>query len=278
MPKIFISYRRADAPGHAGRLRDHLSREFGENATFMDVDDITPGVDFERHLRFILEHVDLFVVVIGPNWNAKNRDGSDRLDDPIDTVRCELESALRQKAFIVPVLVWGARMPRSEELPDSVRGLAACNAFECRDAQWTSDAKRLSAFLKTYGGTSRPDLVPLTMPLQTLRRRLQDAPRSVRRELIWEYLEDKFAFIVGLPFLCGLMITMAFNGVLGVMLDIAPYNDDDPARWARLLLAGYAAGLFLVSCWALWTRFSRRRAIQSQGEGSDALARHPDDR
>ena len=36
--KIFISYRRTDAEGHAGRLKDSLAREFGNDHVFMDVD------------------------------------------------------------------------------------------------------------------------------------------------------------------------------------------------------------------------------------------------
>ena len=35
--KIFISYRRADAGGYAGRIVDRLCREFGDEAVFRDV-------------------------------------------------------------------------------------------------------------------------------------------------------------------------------------------------------------------------------------------------
>ncbi len=43
MPKIFISYRRNDSAGHAGRLCDHLTGHFGHGQVFMDVDTIRPG-------------------------------------------------------------------------------------------------------------------------------------------------------------------------------------------------------------------------------------------
>lgn len=272
MPKVFISYRRADAPGHAGRLFDQLSREFGSEAVFMDVDDINPGVDFERHLRFILEHVNIFVVVIGPKWDSRTEKGERRLEDPNDYVRLELEGALTHKAFIVPVLVWGSSMPSRERLPESIRGLAAFNAFECRDQQWTSDAVRLVAFLKTYGGTSRPDQVPLTMPLRTLRRRLQDAPPALRRELTKEYLEEKFALLVLLPVFCSLGIQLAVDGVLGRIFDIAPYNNDDPVRWLRQLLAGFGVGLLLVAAMALWSRL-KARGSNATGDGGKVSER-----
>ncbi len=43
MAKIFISYRRDDSSGHAGRLYDRLSDHFGPDQVFMDLDTIKPG-------------------------------------------------------------------------------------------------------------------------------------------------------------------------------------------------------------------------------------------
>jgi TIR domain len=48
--RVFISYRRADSAGHAGRLEDELTRILGDRI-FMDVSDIAPGADFERVLN-----------------------------------------------------------------------------------------------------------------------------------------------------------------------------------------------------------------------------------
>jgi hypothetical protein len=41
--RIFISYRREDAAGDAGRLADHLRRRFGKDQVFLDIDTIDPG-------------------------------------------------------------------------------------------------------------------------------------------------------------------------------------------------------------------------------------------
>ena len=46
MSEIFISYRRDDSAGHAGRLFDHLKAVFGQALIFLDVDDIQPGQVF----------------------------------------------------------------------------------------------------------------------------------------------------------------------------------------------------------------------------------------
>jgi hypothetical protein len=49
--KVFISYRRDDTAGHAGRVHDRLEREFGPDLLFMDVDAIPLGVNFIKVLR-----------------------------------------------------------------------------------------------------------------------------------------------------------------------------------------------------------------------------------
>jgi len=40
MASIFISYRREDTGGHAGRLCDRLSARFGGDPVFLDIQDI----------------------------------------------------------------------------------------------------------------------------------------------------------------------------------------------------------------------------------------------
>ena len=43
---VFISYRRDDSAGHAGRLQDGLAERFGAGRVFMDVSDLQPGQDY----------------------------------------------------------------------------------------------------------------------------------------------------------------------------------------------------------------------------------------
>ena len=49
MSKIFLSYRRQDSAGIAGRIYDRLRAHFGDDAIFMDIDNIPFGVDFRVH-------------------------------------------------------------------------------------------------------------------------------------------------------------------------------------------------------------------------------------
>jgi hypothetical protein len=50
MTRVFISYRRDDTAGQAGRVHDRLTGEFGDNNVFMDVDNIPLGADFTKVL------------------------------------------------------------------------------------------------------------------------------------------------------------------------------------------------------------------------------------
>jgi hypothetical protein len=80
VPKIFLSYRREDSAGHAGRLYDHLARQFGETNVFMDVDALEPGIDFVATLEKTLAECDVLLAIIGPRWvSITDRAGTPRL-------------------------------------------------------------------------------------------------------------------------------------------------------------------------------------------------------
>src|SRR4051812_21225570 len=131
MPDIFISYRRGDSAGHAGRLYDGLLSRFGDGNVFIDVDAIAPGVDFVERIRDAVASCDVILVLIGEDWiSMSGADGTRRIDDPGDFVRLEIDAALERGIPIVPVLVEGARMPGPQELPENIAGLARQNAIE----------------------------------------------------------------------------------------------------------------------------------------------------
>jgi hypothetical protein len=144
MAGIFISYRRSDAGGHAGRLFDRLQARFGPRLVFRDVDDIAEGDAFPRVIQSALTTCQIIVVVIGPNWlTAADAGGARRLDNPRDWVRTETAGALRGKARVIPVLVGGARMPGADDLPDDLKPLADLSARTIDDTDWEADVTRL---------------------------------------------------------------------------------------------------------------------------------------
>jgi TRAP-type mannitol/chloroaromatic compound transport system substrate-binding protein len=142
--KIFINYRRDDSISTAGRLHDRLAQTFGRKNLFMDVDHIPAGVDFVEYLHSQVAACGVFLAVIGPNWlDAKDDDGRRRFDNPDDFVTIEIAAALARKIRVIPVLVDGARTPKADKLPDSVKPLVRRNAVEIRNTQFGRDAEAL---------------------------------------------------------------------------------------------------------------------------------------
>ena len=128
--KIVISYRRDDSDAMAGRIRDRLTQRFGETAIFMDIDSIPFGVDFRSQIASALTETDILVAVVGNDWLGSKGSANRRIDDENDPVRVELEIALRRGIPVVPVLVRGAKMPTSSDLPETIKEFSFRNAAE----------------------------------------------------------------------------------------------------------------------------------------------------
>ena len=147
--RVFVSYRRGDAAGHAGRLHDELAARLGPGAVFQDVASIAPGERFLDTIDRSIGRCDVVLAVIGRRFTEADPDtGRSRLHDPQDVVRRELEAALRTGRRLVPVLVDRAALPAPAELPPDLRSLLDRNAIELRDEAWAADLQRLSAALE----------------------------------------------------------------------------------------------------------------------------------
>jgi TIR domain len=156
-PRVFLSYRREDTSGHAGRLYDVLVERYGESNVFMDVDTIDVGDDFAEAITRAVASCDALIALIGRRWlNAVNADGRRRLDDPNDFVRLELEAALERDIPVVPARVQGARQPPAAELPATVAPLALRQGVELDDEGWHDDVDRLIERLGRAFGSGTP--------------------------------------------------------------------------------------------------------------------------
>ena len=134
MPGIFISYRRDDAPGYAGRLYDFLAERYGQDRVKMGAGEA--------------ESCDLMLVLIGRNWiYPSDRESQERLHDPYDFVRKDIAQALASGKKAIPVLVADARIPDASHLPQDVAALARLNAFALSDVAWHDDVQRLAQVL-----------------------------------------------------------------------------------------------------------------------------------
>lgn len=144
MSGVFISYRRSDSRGSAGRIYDNLEDRLGRDQVFRDIDALEPGAEYEGAIEAFIGSCDAVVAVIGNEWlEARDEAGQRRIDDPADLVRREIEAALVQGKLVIPVLVEDAVMPKAGELPGRLAGLAARNALPISDARWDYDVGRL---------------------------------------------------------------------------------------------------------------------------------------
>lgn len=162
MTTVFVSYRREDTAGEARALFNELSTKLGKESVFMDVDNIALGRDFRHVLQEHLAACDLLLVIVGRGWvEAKDASGRNRLEQPNDFVRLEIESALKRNIPVTPVLVQGAQMPTVDQLPVDVRDFAYRNGFELSHARWESDVaemcKRLGLGKHAMGTTRMVD-------------------------------------------------------------------------------------------------------------------------
>lgn len=141
---IFISYRREDAEGYAGRLYDHLVKQFKPNQVFIDIDNIEPGEDFVEAIEQAVTSCKVLTAVIGKYWlTVKDTNDRLRLENPNDYVRLEITAGLNQKIRVIPTLVGGAIMPREDELPIEMAKLARLQAIEFRHKQFQKDIEQL---------------------------------------------------------------------------------------------------------------------------------------
>ena len=142
--RVFLSYRRSDVGGYAGRLVDALSERLGAGSIFQDVTTIGPGEDFTEKIDQALEASDTVLAVIGPGWlGASTPEGVARLSQPDDYVRLELANALGRDIAVVPVLVGSATLPTASDLPEELRGLVRHQVVTLHDETWHEDVEGL---------------------------------------------------------------------------------------------------------------------------------------
>jgi hypothetical protein len=97
----------------------------------------------------------LEVLVWHPNPISTDR----RLDNPNDFVRIEIAAALQRDIPVIPILLDGARMPRTSQLPDDLKELASRNGLDVRHASFHDDVEKLIRGLKgTIIAPSKPTL------------------------------------------------------------------------------------------------------------------------
>ena len=163
--RVFLSYRRDDTGGRAGRLFDALATRYGHDAVFQDVNTVEPGVNFVRQVEAAIRSSDAVLVVIGPRWLSSTApDGGRRVDQSDDFVRRELTVALDADVRVVPVLVDGATLPLAGDLPDELVPLLERQAVSIDDVSWRQD---VDALIRRLEGDPQPTTQPARRRMTT---------------------------------------------------------------------------------------------------------------
>ena len=235
--KLFISYRRGDARGIAGRLGDTLGDYFGDDRVFRDIESIEGGADFGNVIEESLQTADAVIVLIGPDWlSIKGEDGQRRLDDPKDWVAQEIAVAMELKKPVFPVLVENASMPRTDELPDKLKPLTRYNAISLSDDRWKTDVERLGKIISF------------------------DIPSASERKLFWVRLGISLALFTSLSLIAGIhtwgagnrgelfWVSIPFIAIISsslLLLSIINLIDEKHRRYIHASIASGAIGCLL---------------------------------
>ena len=169
MSRIFISYRREQAAGHAGRLYDRLADHFGRDNLFMDLE-IELGVDFAEYINRAVQTCDALIALIDRQWLTCTdaATGERRLDNPEDFVRLEISAALSRDIRVIPVLLQNTPMPRAGDLPDELKSLSRRQGLHLDDGRFHTDVDRLiEALDRLLSGVTRDPPSPASGPPAT---------------------------------------------------------------------------------------------------------------
>jgi hypothetical protein len=144
MKGIFISYRREDSAGYAGRLYDRLAAHFGADRVFMDVEGIEPGVDFVDAIERAVASCEVLIVIIGNEWLAANSAGKRRLDDP--RTSCASKRRLRSPAAFESSRCCGrCGDAAGEDLPADLTAARRRQAWSSATSNGRRDERRIDS-------------------------------------------------------------------------------------------------------------------------------------
>lgn len=147
--RIFINYRRSQSLQTALYLQERLASVCGRKNVFLDVRQLEGGSRWDQEIRNRIEQSDVMVVLIGADWlDARNPDGSRRIENSDDYVRLEIKEAIRLDIPLLPVLIDDAKMPAENDLPTDLRALASTHALSFRLTSVDSDLQPIISTIR----------------------------------------------------------------------------------------------------------------------------------
>lgn len=135
MSAIFVSYRPQDQPDWLlSQVRARVQKDVA-------VDWVEAGGS--------LESCQMVLVMIGPQWlSAADAEGRPLIEDPNDHVHATLKRALERGLRLVPVLLDGTPMPRSQALPAAFQALVRRPAMSLHPERLDADMGMLVSMIR----------------------------------------------------------------------------------------------------------------------------------
>lgn len=159
----FINYRKSLNLTEAQLLHVHLERYLGRKRVFIDISGLEGGDHWLQSLERQVANSIAMVVLIDKNWlTVIDEQGNYRLQQSSDFVRFEVEQALLRNIPVIPLLLDGAQMPTTDDLPAGLAQLPFQQAMTLRQESFEKDAAEVAKRLKYFAGISRsPKGVPV---------------------------------------------------------------------------------------------------------------------
>jgi hypothetical protein len=127
MARAFISYRRADRSELALLTSQKLKARLPEAAVFLDVENIEIGTDFSNAIFERIASCEIVILLIGASWIEAISHSESREND---WVKMEVETALRLKKTVIPIVTECESDFYNMPLPGSIRELRDLNCLE----------------------------------------------------------------------------------------------------------------------------------------------------
>ncbi|MGH1362721.1 MAG: SUMF1/EgtB/PvdO family nonheme iron enzyme [Calditrichia bacterium] len=138
-------------------LHERLVEQFGE-AAISGKESTASSKSVEAGFQAAIEKSDIVLAMIGPYWLRRVQNATSvNTDDYGDWLLYELEEAVKQNKYIIPVLYGGARIPAVGELRKSIQRLAELQPLQIDGENAERDIDKAIAFIGGYLGSMQED-------------------------------------------------------------------------------------------------------------------------
>jgi len=138
---VFISYRRADSRPFALLLKYELEKHLQFVRVFLDTAEIQAGDPFPDAIRQSIIESDVVLALVGPSWMPRR--GEQRRQGDDDWVMEEIQLALEQGKFIIPVRFSESVTFNDFEIPPSIQAVTRIGFASIPDESWAISVEQL---------------------------------------------------------------------------------------------------------------------------------------